>query len=384
MIEKLILHIGQSKTGTSSLQALLSEERKTLRESRVLYPDVFMGGAALQLVEHNAFAESLSGIMRYPHFSPEAYAEDFMKQMTEASCDTLLLSAESFFGTPQIWTVGPSAEFFALHRKKIERLKALLPAKQCHIVLYLRRQDLWLESAIGHIIRYEGLLGQKVYENDEQVTQILAPHLDYLKLVHLWQEVMEPAEFSVVPYEREVLRGEDTAQDFLVRTGLDAILKLDESIPRKLENLSWSAECLTIKKALNATPKSKVRERTAIDLLNAIDLDKSLPRTRFSIAPSIKEQVRERHKEDNRLLAQDYGGPTGSFFSLPDTPDPPGAPVDPAAVFALLCRFEKAYYSPWRRFSETVHALKGFFRNHFPAVHARLKGIVKGLLSASA
>ena len=41
MIEKLILHIGQSKTGTSSLQALLSEERETLWDNGVLYPDVF-------------------------------------------------------------------------------------------------------------------------------------------------------------------------------------------------------------------------------------------------------------------------------------------------------------------------------------------------------
>ncbi len=384
MIDKLILHIGQSKTGTSSLQALLSEERETLWEQGVLYPDVFLGGTALGLLEHNAFAESLSGIMRYPHLQPEAYAENFLKQMKDYSCDTLVLSAESFFGTPQIWAAGPPEEFFSLHSKKIERLKALLPAKHCHIVLYLRRQDLWLESAIGHIIRYEGLLGQKVYENDEQVTQFLAPHLDYLRLVNLWQELMQPSAFSVVPYERGVLRGEDTAQDFLARTGLDACLKIGETIPRKLENVSWSAECLTIKRALNKIPKSKIRERTAIDLLNALDQDMRLPRTRFSIAPEIKERVWEQHKADNRLLAQNYEGPTGSFFSLPEYPaDPPGALVDSAALFALLRRFEQAYYSPWRQFSEAAHALKGFFRTNLPTVHARLKRIIKGLRSSA-
>ncbi len=385
MIEKLILHIGQSKTGTSSLQALLSEERETLWDNGVLYPDVFFKGVALELVEHNAFAESLSGIMRYPHLHPEAYAENFLKQMNEYSCDTLLLSAESFFGTPQIWAAGTPEEFFTLHRKKIEKLKALLPAKHVHIVLYLRRQDLWLESAIGHIIRYEGLLGQKVYENDEQAAQLLAPHLDYLRLVHLWREIMDPAEFSVVPYERGVLRGEDTAQDFLARTGLDAYLKIDESIPRKLENLSWSAECLTIKKALNALPKSKVRERTAIDLLNALDQDKGLPRTRFSIAPEIKDRVWEQHKADNRLLAQNFGGPAGSFFSLPDHPPaPPETAVDPAAVFAYLRRFERAYYSPWRLIAEANHGIKGFFRIRFPGFHGRLKGIIRRFHSSSA
>jgi len=385
MIEKLILHIGQSKTGTSSLQALLCEERKTLRDHGVLYPDVILGGTALGLMEHNAFAESLSGIMRYPHLQPDAYAENFQRQMKETSCHTLLLSAESFFGTPQIWTAGPPEEFFSLHRKKIERLKSLLPTKLCSLVLYLRRQDLWLESAIGHIIRYEGLLGQKVFENDEQITQLLAPHLDYLRLVNLWQEVMEPSEFSVVPYEREALAGGDTAQDFLVRTKLDTALKVDESIPRKLENQSWGAECIELKKTLNRLPKSKAQERSVIEILNQMEAKGGFSGTRFSISPSLKEKVWDEHKSDNRLLAQAYGAPTGSFFSLPEKQQdllPPA--LTPEQMFALLKDFEKQYYSPRQFFRNNFHSLKDYFRNTHPNLYAQIKGIAKRLRPAAA
>ena len=379
MIETLILHIGQSKTGTSSLQALLSEERDTLSKEGILYPDIMLGGVPLDLLEHNAFAESLSGIMRYPHLQPEAYVQNFMQQMEDKSCHTLLLSAESFLGTPQIWAVGPPQDFFAVHRKKIERLKDLLPAKNCHIVLYLRRQDLWLESAIGHIIRYEGLLGQRIYESDEQISALLAPHLDYLQLVSLWQEVMQPFQFSVVPYEREALRGEDTAQDFLARTGLDAVLKLDGSIPRKLENQSWSAECIELKKILNLKPKSKVKERSIIEILNRVNAKGDFPKTRFSISSDLKDRVWEQHKADNRLLAQTYGAPTGSFFMLPEKHDDAPAAV-PAAntMFAVLRQFERLYYAPTRVVPDSLHFLKGFFRNTFPTLYAQIKGIVRG------
>lgn len=387
MIDTLILHIGQSKTGTSSLQSLLAEERKTLSKQGILYPDISLGGSALELLEHNAFAESLSGIKRYPRLEPEEWAEQFKKQMQEQTCHSLLLSAESFFGTPQIWTVGPAEDFFALHKKKIERLSALLPAQKTHIVLYLRRQDLWLESAIGHIIRYEGLLGQKIYENDEQLTSLLAPHLNYLRLVDLWQDTLKPDKFSIIPYERDALENGDTGQDFLKRTGLDKIIEVKENIPRKLENQSLSAECLILKSALNKTKKTKMRERSIIAILNCLDKREDLPRTRYTISEDLKDRTFEAHRADNRLLAQKYGGPTGSFFSLPEhdqAPKPAPEKPDAAALFTLLRAFEKEYYRPGRFASEISQFLKGYIRNEHPFFHSKIKRIVRPLLRNSA
>lgn len=387
MIERLILHIGQSKTGTSALQALLSGERETLENSGILFPDIILHGKNLGLLEHNAFAESISAISRYPHLDAEQWTARFIAQIKEKKAHTLLLSAESFFGTPQIWTLSPTDDFLTLHRQKVERLASLLPAKKTHIVLYLRRQDLWLESAIGHIIRYEGLLGRRVYENNEQITALLSPHLDYLRLADMWQEVLAPEQFSIVPYEHDALKGGDTALDFLERTGLDEIIRLTDNVPKKLENRSWSAECLTIKQELNKKEKSKTRERAIISILNTLNERDDLPRTRFMISQEIKDRVLEEHKADNRRLAEKYHGPIGSFFSHPEPEKNQNNALekpDPDSIFSVLRAFEKEYYRPARKLAELAHSLKAYGRNKHPGLYSGIKRIVKPATRKSA
>lgn len=387
MIENLIIHIGQSKTGTSSLQSLMAENRNTLIKSNYLYPDIILGGTPLNLVEHNSFAESLTNIKRYPDLEPQLWVEQFTDQMQKHSCHTLILSGESFFGAPQIWTLSPYEDFFEAHKKKIEHLAALLPAKKKHAVLYLRRQDLWLESAIGHIIRYEGLLGKKIYENEEQIAKLLTPHMNYTRLVGLWDEIFKPDEFSIIPYERDALVNGDTGHDFLERTGLRNVIGESEIIPKKLENQSLSAECLILKAELNKTKKTKMRERTIIAILDQLDKHEDLPRTRYLISENLKQKTFESFRADNRLLAQKYGGSAGSFFSLPEydhsrksNPQKP----DATALFTVLRAFEEEYYRPGHYASEISQFLKGYIRNEHPSLHSKIKRIVRPLLRKSA
>lgn len=364
---------------------MLSERRDDLEKAGVLYPDVTLAGSKVGLCEHNAFAESLSGIRRYPHMKAEQWAESFLTQMREKNCHTLLLSAESFFGTPQAWAIPQNEDFFTLHRKKIEHLAALIPAKQVQIIAYLRRQDLWLESAIGHIIRYEGLLDRSVYKDDAQITELLAPHLDYLRHISMWKDVFNSAIFTIVPYEHDVLAGGDTALDFLERTGLNDILHLSENIPQKLENRSWSIECLTVKKVLNKQQKPKYRERTIIKILDKLDNRKDLPRTRFTIPLETKNEILERYKGDNRLLAERYSGPIGSFFSYPDPEKSiKFTPAVAEAVFQILRAFEHEYYRPSRRILETAANLKGLIRNKYPALYTRIKVMIRKNLGKTA
>src|SRR3989344_5912389 len=95
---QFILHIGQSKTGTTALQRFLSANRAGLVRRGILYPDVQLGGIRLNVLNHNPFADSLAGEVRHPHLSPEEYIKQFREQAVESNCHTILLSAESFFG----------------------------------------------------------------------------------------------------------------------------------------------------------------------------------------------------------------------------------------------------------------------------------------------
>lgn len=384
MIGKVILHIGQSKTGTSSLQLFLSNSRLALQAGRVLYPDIVIAGSPIGLREHNSFADSLSDIKRYPWLSAEEYVDAFLKQLHETNCDTLLLSAESFFGTPQIWSVEGPARFFEAHRHKIERLKQLLPAESIHIVAYLRRQDLWLESAVAHIIRYEGLLGKKVYEKDAQIADYLHPHLDYLRLISLWDEIIKPHQFSVVPYEKDALLDHDIVIDFLKRTQLNELLPSQDIIPDILENQSWSREAITIKKQLNTRRKSKTSERFIIDTLNMIESQRDALPAGFTFDPEVKSKTLEHFKADNRLLAQKYNASLGSFFNLPHKDDDNLLVQEDDHIqklFDYLRKFETEYYSPKRWIREAILFAKGFFRKKFPLIHTKAKILLRKLSS---
>ncbi|MCK5244960.1 MAG: hypothetical protein KAJ90_06790 [Desulfobacterales bacterium] len=58
----ILLHIGQSKTGTSAIQAYLTLNRLRLREAGVLYPSVTIGGMSVDIGSHNSVADTLAGL----------------------------------------------------------------------------------------------------------------------------------------------------------------------------------------------------------------------------------------------------------------------------------------------------------------------------------
>lgn len=177
---RFIIHIGQSKTGTTSLQSFLSENRKNLVKQGICYPDVRRGGMALHLLNHNSLADSLTGNGRYPGLSAEEYFEQFFHQAEQAGCDTILLSGESFFGgAPQPWDVPVGESFHSIYANKLKLLKSLLRGRECKVIAYLRRQDAWLESIISHVIRFEGVHSHAIYQSDEQMAETLSDRMDY-------------------------------------------------------------------------------------------------------------------------------------------------------------------------------------------------------------
>ena len=108
---KLILHIGQSKTGTTALQSFLLSNKNRLAQEGILYPDYYLTGMPLNTLNHNSFAEELSGLTRHPCLTFEEYCKQFTQEMKSTGCETMILSAESFFGAPQIWRLKEGQDF---------------------------------------------------------------------------------------------------------------------------------------------------------------------------------------------------------------------------------------------------------------------------------
>lgn len=378
MIQHVILHIGQSKTGTSSLQSFLARNRQALMRQGILYPDIVKHGTSIGAVTHNTVAESLSGIIRYPGLSAEEYFAQFQEQCRRHQCHTLLLSGESFFGIPHVWTLEPGADYLAHYRAKLDSLKKHLGTARCTVVVYLRRQDDWLESAIGQIIRYEGLLGRRVYHGDEQALELLAVHMDYAALLGLWDEVLAPEALIAVPYERDRLQGGDVVRDFVTRTGLPVPATSIEIGDE--DNVSLDRRYLWLKNVLNRIGHSKDEERVIVDRLTV--LNNRLPaRRRWILAEELKALCRRRFAGSNDRLARRLGVSPAPFFSESRSESRQGELRGSRAAdemedgLAALFAFDELYFSLDTTRIRTRTRLASRLRYDHPRLHAALKRV---------
>jgi hypothetical protein len=381
MIRHVILHIGQSKTGTSSLQAFLARNRAALVRRGILYPDILKHGAPVGALNHNSIAEALIGSIRYPGLSAEQYFDQFSKQCQRNRCETLLLSGESFFSVPQVWRLPVGADYLAHYRTKLNVLKELLGSATCTAVVYLRPQDDWLESAIGQIIRYEGLLGRRVYENDEQILALLSPHLDYATLLDLWDEVVRPEKLIAIPYERKRLYDQDVVHDFVTRLSLPISGQIETGGE---EHISLDRSYLWLKNVLNRIDRSKDEERVIIDRLTV--LNKRQPvRRKWGVAEALKAACRRQFAASNERLAQRLGiAPEPFFTSWAPDPSGPAAAASEATRhikaepeledgLAALLAFEQLYFSPATRWVRARTRLVSKLRYDYPRLHTAAK-----------
>ncbi|MEQ9639375.1 MAG: hypothetical protein RIM84_05060 [Alphaproteobacteria bacterium] len=375
MIRRAILHIGQSKTGTSSLQASLARNRENLANEGLLYPDVSVGGMPIDIIAHNVVAESLIDIRRYPWLTKDEYFCQFADQCDRQGCDAILLSGESFFSTPHVWTLAEGHDYLALYRHKLEVLKSFLDGiESCTVVVYLRPQEDWFESGVGHIIRYEGLLRRRIYENDNQLFELLAPHMDYAALLGLWDEVLQPDKLVAVPYERERLIDRDVVRDFAARIGVPLDFDLAQSV--REENTSLDRRYLWLKNVLNRLDRDKNEERVIIDRLGTLN-DRLSVRRKWVISDELRERCRRRFADSNDELAERFGIAPDPFF----TPPPNSKTTDPINEtedgLAALMAFDHLYSAPSTRLFLARTRLATRLRVGYPTLHTAAKRLVR-------
>lgn len=123
--QKLFIHIGPHKTGTSSLQRFLFSNRRVLLKRGVIYPTSHLAGRHA----HHRIAFSVLGKVdpddqRVP--SRDAEIEPVLDEIRSSGADTAILSSEAFFA------IGVEGIEFLL-----STFREFSPA----VVFYARRQD---------------------------------------------------------------------------------------------------------------------------------------------------------------------------------------------------------------------------------------------------
>jgi hypothetical protein len=359
---RVLLHIGQSKTGTSAIQAFLTLNRSSLREAQVLYPAIKVGGMPIDLGAHNAVADSLVGLLRFPHLSAEQYFSQFFKEAQRIDASLLILSAEHFFGgEPRIWAVNNHQEYLNLYRRKIEKLATFLKGHDVSLLIYLRPQLDWLASAACHTVRIDRLISDcPIYQNDRQFFELMKPLLRYSTLLDIWNDVIKPSAFTVVPYTKNTLYKGSSISDFLRRTGLENMHFPVASADIQV-NKSLTREYLEVKKILNRSPRSENTERVIIYCLERLS-EKSPEGTRYGFSEDIRRDLESFIVQENARLNERYRTDSASFIWRGPEQDHDQKPLSEEDVRKAMVAFDREYRRPRYRLLSLNYASRTFLR----------------------
>ena len=198
------LHIGQPKTGTTSLQRFLVVNRKNLEKNGVAYPDM-----PQKYLPYQGFSSDRNGAwVSLVYGMKEAY--QFYLKRTLEYCkryDKVLLSDEEIY-REYLWKRGLMPEF----RSQLEASGVKLK-----VIIYLRRQDEYVYS----------LWGQKIKRGrPETVQEWISQHLkegecDYLRYINNLTEDIGEGNIIVRVYDRKgFVAGFKYAFRLMAETGL--------------------------------------------------------------------------------------------------------------------------------------------------------------------
>ena len=212
----LILHIGQTKTATTSLQHFLTENRTVLRESDIDFADApachmshrylfhLINAEVGQLkAQRHHHCDRLSkflidpNLVQWDHDNPEAlikYFWNFFYKSLQSTCNLVLISEEL------LWHIG---EFETHQRIKAltylrDKLKPILEDRKLIITAVLRHHSEWLESWHNQMVKDQG--NQQplaIFLNKQESSDALR----FRQILNDWTKVFPNATIKVIDFK---------------------------------------------------------------------------------------------------------------------------------------------------------------------------------------
>ncbi len=283
---KLLLHAGIHRTGTTSLQGFLTDNREALLRQGVSYPG--------DTPNHQPLAWSLK--------RGTGDVED-VRHLVESSgtVGTAVLSAEDFcIQTDLKW------------------LRRLSETFDTHVVFYLRRQDHWIMSWYNQHVKWPFDRHKSQMDKTEFLKHIGDYHwLDYAALLDRWISVLGEANVSAAVVESGQV--EDVVGDFLPRLGIPTD---DLNMESKRKNDSLPVHILEIARHLGVfemPPRTRSRLMRA---LRAGLAHQSQP-AKTVYSPEERMQVLQRFESSNCTVAKRILGRGKLFLEPAPGPDEP-------------------------------------------------------------
>jgi hypothetical protein len=295
------------KTGTSSIQLLLRDNRARLRELGFLVPET-PGGTrhsrlGLYVKSEPELARSIVWT-RQPHSDPTVFRADFERalfaEIESSGVNRVIFTDEGLFGASEA-TLGRLGRF----AHKI--------GTRVRLLAYLRRQDDHLVSRYQQQVKVGW-----VQRLEEYAAEDWTARYDYLGRLRTLDRVLAPAELVVRRFERTSFPNGSIYQDFLDAAGVPADA---EELERGAErNQSLDAESVEFLRLLNLY---RVENNGAVPGLidnrrRARRLAEAATGPTLSLPAGRLDEFMAQWADGNTRVAQEYlHDPGGQLFRMP-------------------------------------------------------------------
>ena len=266
---RVVIHAGIHRTGTTSLQRFLSGNRAALAGRGIGYPG--------SDVHHQKLAWAL-------------------KRGDSDARDVLALISS----VPTAETAIVSGEDFSIHRR-LDWLHELAAHVETHVILYLRRQDHWVNSWYNQHIKWP-FSAEKSQMDPQEFLATLDDFywLDYASLLTRWCDVVGRDKIHVGIVESGQV--ENVTDDFLARFGIerDGLVFEDNR-----SNDSLPVHLLEITRHLGLY-RLKPRQRNRLLAALRTALADKTPETSTVFSPDERNRLLDRFSDSNHAAALEF------------------------------------------------------------------------------
>ena len=302
MKKRLILHIGQPKSATTSIQSFLNNNRGALLEQGVLYPE-----SGLQYQAHHCLGTFFSGgpVDWIKPLDPDAVKAALLAEIGAVDCHTVVMSSESLF-YPR---VDP-----ALARRYFAEFDV-------RVFMTLRRQDEWLESALRDNIKTGHVNGTDHLAR----AATLVSSVDYEAQINKWVPVFGDDSMILTTFEPGGNR-EPVEQRFLDSIG--AVFQPEMHV-EPTQNDRLNRDCLEYVGLLRARRRISAKYFTFFGILAEYSKQHKDPEEyRYVLPPDFRAGVMADNAQKNARIARKYFNRDDGvlFRQEPDAQQAPWAP----------------------------------------------------------
>lgn len=330
--QRLYLHIGMGKTGTTAIQQWLCAHADFLASQGIAYPEQGRVSCAHHLISPHV-PEYLQSVWQFLE------VEDWAPALTALDQPTLLMSSELI-----AWAGPGQVSDFCTRLQRWFDLR---------VVVYLRRQDELLMAGYNQRV--------KAGVQFRPLAEILArrlEQLDYEAILAPWVAAVGERHLTLRPYERGQLEGGDVRRDFLIRVlGLRDLAGLD--FPMADSNPRLDPAALEMQRLINVLLADREAALRHAPALAAYPGDGAA--TAALLSGAQRREILAQCEAANRRLARRFLGDQAAELFLDPWPSAsaPAARVDDAALAAVAGHLRRHDLGAFHALREEVSASQG-------------------------